>query len=549
MRFVPRFRHLVKTRIVWVNSLWRSSLRLRVVAVTGLVGIISLFSLGFVLSGQVRDGLFDERLQQVLADAALRAEAAQSRFDAATANSTQEVQQLANDTVSSLQETAGGTAAVVLLRSDNSTGPIHIVPAASDTTMRDVISPELRNRVVGEQFQQWQSVEVPHSQGAIPGVGVGSTVLLPGAGEHELYFIYSLEAEQQTLRMVQQALLIGGIGLVLALVLMTWYITRQVLDPVKRASRVAARLASGELSVRMGATGQDELALLGRSFNNMAQNLQDQIEQLAELSRMQQRFVSDVSHELRTPLTTIRMASEVLNDARESLDPSHRRSVELLQEQLDRFERLLADLLEISRIDAGVAELDTEPWDLVDVVDKVARLMKPIAAERGCELQVNVPAHEVVVEIDRPRIERIIRNLVINAIEHGEHNPVTIEVGVNDQGCAVAVEDRGVGMTPEEAQHVFDRFWRADPARARTLGGTGLGLAISYEDARLHGGDLRAMGHPGRGARFLLVLPKRIGMQITDSPLPLELGHTEASASPQPRNDDPAALPSLKEEI
>src|SRR5699024_8014207 len=163
---------------------------------------------------------------------------------------------LANDTVRALQETAGGTAAVVLLRSEDSTGPIHIVPTATDTTLRDIISPELRQQVADQQFQQWQSVEVPEGDGTAPAIAVGSSVLLPGAGEHELYFIYSLTAEPATLWMVQRALIIGGVSLVLALVLMTWYLARQVLDPVKRASRVAARLADGELSVRMGIHGQ-----------------------------------------------------------------------------------------------------------------------------------------------------------------------------------------------------------------------------------------------------------------------------------------------------
>src|SRR5699024_5695723 len=141
--------------------LWRSSLRLLVVSMTFAAGMIALFALGAVLSGQVRDGLFDERLEQVLADAALRADSAQRRFDAATANSTQEDQQLANDTVRASQETASGTDAAVLLRAEPSTGPIHIVPTATDITLRDVISPELRAQVEEQQFQQWQSVEVP----------------------------------------------------------------------------------------------------------------------------------------------------------------------------------------------------------------------------------------------------------------------------------------------------------------------------------------------------------------------------------------------------
>src|SRR5699024_9090431 len=179
--------------------LWRSSLRLRVVSMTVAAGMIALFALGAVLSGQVRDGLFDERLEQVLADAALRADSAQRRFDAATANSTQEVQQLANDTVRASQETASGTAAVVLLRSEHSTGPIDIVPTATDITLRDVISPDLRAQVEEQQFQQWQSVEVPVGEEMEPALAVGTVVLLPGAGEHELYFIYSLKAETETL--------------------------------------------------------------------------------------------------------------------------------------------------------------------------------------------------------------------------------------------------------------------------------------------------------------------------------------------------------------
>lgn len=540
------------TAVHWLNSLvnfWRSSLRLRVLSVTVAVGVVALFALGAVLSGQVRDGLFDERLEQVLSDAAVRAESAQRRFDASTANSTQEVQQLANDTVRSVQETAAGTAAVVLLRSENSTGPIHIVPSATDTTLRDIISPELRAGVQEQQFQQWQSVGVPDGGESSPGVAVGSSVLLPGAGEHELYFIYSLAPEMGTLWMVQRALLIGGVALVFALVLMTWYLTRQVLDPVKRASRVAARLAAGELSVRMGVRGEDELALLGRSFNEMAQNLQDQIERLAELSRMQQRFVSDVSHELRTPLTTIRMASELLYDAREALDPSHQRSVELLHDQLDRFEFLLADLLEISRFDAGAVEISPERGDLRDVVDTVMALTEPIARERGSELVLTAPNTPIDVEMDRRRIERIIRNLVVNAIEHGEGRPVEIELAADDVAAALAVSDSGVGMTEVEAEHVFDRFWRADPARARTLGGTGLGLAISLEDARLHGGDLAATGRPGEGARFRLTLPRRIGIRIDTSPLPLRV---EQAGEPYSEPHDPvgpAALPTLKEDL
>lgn len=543
-----QWRARIRGTIRWLSLLWGSSLRLRVVAGTVAAGVIILLSLGAMLSVQVRDGLFDERVEQILADAALRAESAQRRFDAATANSSSEVQLLANDTVQELQETAAGTAAVVLLRSEHSTGPIQIVPATTDTTMREAITPELRQRVVDQQFQQWQSIEIMDSRANIPGVAVGSAVVLPGAGEHELYFIYSLDAEQSTLSMLQRALAIGAVGLLGALVLLTWYLVRQVLDPVKRASNAATQLADGELSVRMSARGQDELALLGRAFNEMAENLQDQIEQLAELSHMQQRFVSDVSHELRTPLTTIKMAAELLYDSRDDLRASNQRSVELLHDQLNRFETLLADLLEISRFDAKGVELSTHRENLADVVHQVADLTRPIALKRGSQIEIIEPGEPIWVEIDRPRIERVIRNLVFNAIEHGEGMPITIEVASNAQAAAVVVADEGVGMTPEQAEHVFDRFWRADPARARTLGGTGLGLAISLEDARLHGGNLDASGVPDQGSRFRLTLPKRIGIVVEESPLMRH--HPSETPRPHVVNNPhgPAALPTFSED-
>ncbi|QGH68854.1 HAMP domain-containing protein [Pseudactinotalea sp. HY158] len=553
-RVRARGRYLRRRARLWGYA-WRRSLRLRVVSTTVVIGIGSLLLLGTLLSTQVRDGIFDDRAEQVLADAASRTQSAQDRFDSATANSTQAVQQLANDTVRSLQETAVGTAGVVLLRSQDATGPIEILPFATDPRLRALITPLLSQAVREQDRQQWQSVAMPVPGEAgvtAPGIAVGSRVLIPGAGEHELYFIYSLAAEQDTLWLLQRALAVGGLALVAMLVLMTWYITRQVLDPVQQAAKVAATLSAGGLDVRMRVVGRDELALLARSFNDMAQNLQDQIERLAELSRMQQRFVSDVSHELRTPLTTIRMASELLYESREQLPAAQRRSVELLATQLDRFEALLADLLEISRFDAGAVELEAEQSDLRGVVDRVVGLTEAIAADRGSWLDVDLPAVGVAAELDSRRIERVVRNLVVNAIEHGEGHPIEIRVGAGPRAVAVSVRDHGVGMTARQAEHVFDRFWRADPARQRTLGGTGLGLAIALEDVRLHGGALEAWGSPGEGACFRLTLPRRAGMTIdpaSESPLPLRPDRTAAETE-RPATDPsgPAAVPELDQE-
>ena len=252
----------------------------------------------------------------------------------------------------------------------------------------------------------------------------------------------------------------------------------------------------------------------------MTPSLQDTISRYDELAKLQQRFVSDVSHELRTPLTTIRMAEDIVWDNREDLPAHARRSAELLHDQTERMEQMLADLLEISRYDAASALLDAEERDLRPIVTRVVEACAELAQRQGVPVEVVAPAR-AAAEIDERRIERVIRNLVVNAIEHADGTRVTITVATSATDVACRVRDRGVGMTQEVADHVFDRFYRADTARARTTGGTGLGLAIATEDVAIHGGRLQAYGEPGKGASFLMTLPKHAGDEIASRPLAL----------------------------
>jgi two-component system sensor histidine kinase MtrB len=280
------------------------------------------------------------------------------------------------------------------------------------------------------------------------------------------------------------------------------------------------------LQERLRVSGEDDLARLATSFNQMASNLQRQIRQLEELSRLQRRFVSDVSHELRTPLTTVRMAGDVLHDAREGFDPATARAAELLQTELDRFETLLVDLLEVSRFDAGAALLvDADDVNLVDLVHRVVEATQPLADQRGVRIRVDAPGHACLAEADQTRVERIVRNLITNAIDHadagGVDPGVVVRLESDDHAAAVVVRDYGVGLGPGESAMVFNRFWRGDPARARTSGGTGLGLSIALEDTHLHGGWLQAWGRPGQGAQFRLTLPRHTGDALRHSPLPL----------------------------
>ena len=534
---------------------WRASLQIRVITTTLVVGMAALAALGAYLSNQIADGMYDQRVEQLLSESAASTQGAQTTLKGSSASTPDDVEQLVVSLLSRLQVGRAGVGEGVFLRrapdeqreflvADRTTAP-----AAFAADYAALITPELRAAVQESDVQQWMPVAVPVAGGKVdPGVLIGSRVTLPSAGQYELYYLYNLAYEQRTLSFVQRVLALAGAGLVILLGAMTWLVTRQAVQPVRIAARVAERLADGLLSERMEVRGVDEMATLARSFNEMAESLQDQIQRMENLSRLQRRFVSDVSHELRTPLTTIRMASEVLYASKDGLDPGAARSAELLTAQLDRFEALLADLLEMSRFDAGAALLDAESRDLRDVVVAVIDQAVPIAARRGVWLGVALPDKSTVVDIDPRRVERILRNLVINAIEHAEGQPVDVRVATDARAVAVTVRDHGVGMTQEEAQHVFDRFWRADVARARSTGGTGLGLAISIEDAHLHGGWLEAWGRPGLGACFRLTLPRRAGITLTGSPLPLVPDDADGPTpepAVRPAELDPAAVPDL----
>jgi two-component system sensor histidine kinase MtrB len=527
---------------------WRSSLQFRVISTTTAIGLITLTLVGAYVSERLRDSLFEGRVEQVLEESARSTQQAQATFDYSAATTGPDVSKLLNDVVTAQASGGTGEREVFLMRAPHQSSPVSVGAAASDKSLLPLVSTRLQ--LATEQGgQHWQSVGWPVGEDIEPAVMVGQNVDVPLVGTFQLFFLYSLQAEQERLDFLQRTLALAAIALVALLGSMTWLVTRQAVRPVKRAAEVAERLADGHLSERMPVKGEDEMATLARSFNEMAAGLQDQISRMESLSALQRRFVSDVSHELRTPLTTIRMAGEVIHASRDDFDPAVKRSAELLQTQLDRFEDLLADLLEISRFDAGAAVLDAEGRDVRDVVVAAADHAFPLAERRGSWLRVVLPEKRAVADIDPRRVERILRNLLVNAIEHAEGTAVEVTVGADEYAVAITVRDHGVGMSATEAAHVFDRFWRADPARARTTGGTGLGLAISLEDAHLHGGWLEAWGRPGRGASFRVTLPRRAGIRLTDSPLPLVPDDAEPPPAPVVRSrNDPAMLPELDDD-
>jgi len=525
----------VPSRLVHV---WRTSLRFRTVLITVLLTGVAILITGVVVSYSVSNDLYRSRLEQAFRDSARATTDAQKKLDAADATDPAAVQSLFQQVLGDVKNST----ATNLIQSSRIPGQGATAGAPAGITTfgshQAIISKDLQKKVQSSDHAIYaQAVALPATDGATdPGIVVGTELVLPSAGRYELYVGYRLHDSEQTLLYVQRTLLLAGLALVLLIGAVTWVVVRFVVVPIRLAADTSRRLAAGELEVRMPEKGEDVFTTLARSFNGMADALQRQITQLATLSQLQQRFVSDVSHELRTPLTTIRLAGDVIYDQRASFPPATGRTAELLHTQIERFDLLLSDLLEISRYDAGSVALELEPTNLVRLAEDAIESLQALADQNGSELRLVAPGGYFEVEMDPRRIRRVVRNLLGNAIEHGEGRPIIVSVDSNETAVALSVLDHGLGMTQQETRHVFDRFWRADPSRRRTIGGTGLGLAISLEDATLHGGELDVWSAPGGGSCFRLTLPREPGGEIGSSPLPL--GPTDvpgASAGIQPQ--------------
>jgi two-component system sensor histidine kinase MtrB len=520
-----------------IRRLWRRSLFIRVTSTTLVLSIVVVGALGLLLLSRVTTGLLEAKERSAVGEASAGLGEAQRLLDAAdTGPSTPSPSRLVDTVVTSLATRAGSPATFdVLLLS--SLPEIGAPERGTNLVAVSSIPVDLRQAVTQTQRQSWTFTEIRFLDGrAVPGFVVGAPLTIPTVGPYELYYLFPLSQEQQTLDLVRSSILAAGFVLVGLLGVVAWVVTRQVVVPVRAAAQTAQRLSSGNLDERLPIKRDDDLAQLARSFNEMAESIDAQITQLEELSRVQQRFVSDVSHELRTPLTTIRMAADVLFESRESLSAETARSTELLQNQLDRFEALLSDLLEISRFDAGAAKLDSESVDVATLVQRVVDASEPLAESQHLRVRFASYERPCTVVCDARRIDRIVRNLVDNAIEHGDETGVLVELAGDADVVTLTVRDFGVGLRPGDASLVFNRFWRADPARARTTGGTGLGLAIALEDARLHGGWLEAWGEAGAGACFRLTLPRVAGGTVTHAVLPLS--DEVADADPGEDRDD-----------
>ena len=514
---------------------WQNSIQLRVIGSVLLASLLVTLILGFVLISFVGQQLLNTKYSAATEELDRARVAVEEQINSSDTSNPVDVR--LSSALAVLSDRSGGvdqsSAAVydpVLIARDINDGETIAPPSAK-------IPDELRRFVQqGQVAYQYETFAGP--RGSYKALVIGTPVSSEISGL-ELYLVMPLEAEETTLALMRGLLTAGAIVLLVLLVVIAWVFSQQLTTPVRTASRIAERFAAGHLRERMVVTGNDEVARLAISFNDMAEKLSTQIRNLEEFGSLQRQFTSDVSHELRTPLTTVRMAADLINDNAENLDPLTARAATLMNKELDRFETLLGDLLEISRHDAGVANLSRERVDARGVVRSALAQVHVIAEEIGTTMNVNLPDDPVMVEIDSRRVERILRNLFANAVDHSEGKPIDVTMAVGESALAVTVVDHGVGLKPGEEDLVFNRFWRSDPSRERRTGGTGLGLAIAQEDARLHGGRLEATGEPGVGACFRLTLPLVAGNQTTEAPLPLEVDHSLCSDANEGAKEEP----------
>ena len=518
-----------------MRRFWRESLQFRALATAGVLMFLSFLAVGWSLSSQIATSLFENQKSQALQESMSGFRNVQSVLDSSEMRSDSEIRRNVSRTLTVLDAGASGKRSWILVPLEGQGKQGFIPEQSSDKFLNSSSIPtDFKNTVRDKNGVYWQTSTVTtvenNRERTYPVLIVGTHISIAQNPNYGLFTVYDMTDSSATIAHINFVLFGGFCALLTVVLSVVWFVTRFVVRPITQTAITAERLAAGDLDQRVSVKGEHQAARLGISFNRMADSLQEKIVQLERLSTLQQRFVSDVSHELRTPLSTVRLGTELLYDSRENMTPMQVRSVELLHGQVDRFQSMLADLLEISRFDAGSAMLTIDTEDFIQVLSNILQEALPHLERTNTKLNVHTNHESIMVDMDRVRIERVLRNLLYNAIEHGESRPIDVYVDANATNLGIAVRDHGIGLSEDEAVQVFNRFWRADTSRKRTLGGTGLGLSIAAEDVRLHGGTLEAWGEKGRGACFTMNLPLVHGAPLGESPV-LATGEPEASTS------------------
>lgn len=458
----------------------RRSLRLstRVTLFFGAMALIGGIGLTFATFLFARNSLLDQRISSAKVTAIQHATDLNDLLDTSPDASTvaQAVQDL---------DTEQGGYAALLTDPEFSPRPINVFSRIG-YSLQDLPTQLVASVQSGQSGQQLFS-----DDDGKPWVGVGLSLRAHDVGYIEAF---PLDDTERTLRVLASALIVGAALATLIATFFGWSTSRRLLRPLSRVADAAGDIATGTLGARLDEETDPDLNRLAGSFNDMADTVQDRIER-------EQRFASDVSHELRSPITALTAAVEVLDARREDLPERTQQALDVVVSQIRRFDDMVIDLLELSRLEAGAHDLHTESVDLVELADRVSQRFGygdlPIEVHRRAKRRA---------QVDRVRFERILGNLLDNATNHGG-GPVRIAIEPSPvkKSVLLAVEDEGPGVAASERTRIFERFARGSAARNRI--GTGLGLALVAEHAHALGGEAWVEDRPGGGARFVVRLP------------------------------------------
>ncbi len=454
----------------------RRSLRLRtrVTLFFSLTALVASLALAVVTYGVARSFLVDQRSQVILTQAVSNATSVRATLLQIPPPPDRQV----GDLVKSLKRSSEGFALLAIAGKDPLSSDAAFPGSAYPADLKDFVG-------VGGSATRRFSVE------GEPYMAVGLNI--PAA--HAQYFeAVPLKDTDRALRAIGTALGIGAAVTTIFAGALGWSTSRRLLRPISRVATTAGEIASGGFDARMAPESDPDLARLAQSFNEMADAVQTRFEREA-------RFASDVSHELRSPITALTAAVEVLDGRRADLPDRTQQALDVVVGQVRRFDQMVMDLLELSRIDAGSTELIREEVDVEELVSRIAQRYG--FGETPIEIDPKVPR---TIRVDKLRFERILANLLENAREHAG-GPSRVKVEPHGRhGIALSVDDVGPGVARGERARIFERFARGSAARHRV--GTGLGLALVAEHAHAHSGEAWVEDRPGGGARFKVSFPE-----------------------------------------
>ena len=473
------------------RSLYTKLVLIMLVLIVSIMVVVGVFLMRGVRNFYISE--FYEQMQRVFSNAELVGDL---RATAEEEDAPQRMTEILHAWAGELGIDSGRRAYYIL----SSTGRVLSGSEQTDGSTVDV-TPNILTAINGREGYAWEA-----------GADYMDVALPIRSGNSEGYIVYVIDNKDTTRLLNNQLFDIIAEALIIGLILsvaLSLLMARTLVTPIRKLTRAAEKVAAGDFSAKVDNLSRDEIGTLTGTFNDMAGQLEDNIETLKRSEQMRRDFVANVSHELRTPITSIRSYAETLQESQGSLDPeTQEHFLGVIVNESDRMTKIVQDLLTLSRFDAGSISFDFQTFSFAQSVKDVYSAQRLEAQKRGHEFSLEFKSPVGEIRGDRARIEQVLINLVSNAIKYTpEGGKIRMTAGQKDNEVWCTVRDTGIGIPKEDLEHIFERFYRVDKARSRESGGTGLGLSIAYEIVERHDGRFVVQSRQGQGTSMTLYLP------------------------------------------